>query len=244
MRPLITLLSGSHFYKDRSKNLRRRRWRQVDPKLGKRILRLLRFYSYRTFSLPCHGHQLLPEFILSTSVSCVSQHDTLASTSSHNSFQQCIFPDSKHQCHCFTASILSNILMIRKYILERAKQAVLNQDNRLNFQAVTQHKLVKLASETKTGSVSGRLPEIMVHIILDPCRITQPFFSKFSHTLCSELECCCPKCSTTIPGETTYCEHLVEHHRPSCNYPWEFKQTIWTKTLNLNSLSSHSTLWK
>ena len=35
-----------------------------------------------------------------------------------------------------------------------------------------------------------------------------------SHPLFGER--CCPKCSTTIPSETSYSEHLVEHHCPSC----------------------------
>ena len=220
MRPLITLLSGSHFYKDRSKNLRRRRWRQVDPKLT-----LSRFYSYRipllALSWPSITTRIhLINFCLlcfSTLHPCLHNFPQLFPPKI-STVQQCIFPDSKHQCHCFTASILSNILMIRKYISERAKQAVLNQDNRLNLQAVTQHQSVKLTSETKTGSVSGRLPEIMVHIILDPCRITQSFFSKFSHTLCSENVAVQSAPPQLIPSETTCCEHLVEHHCPSCRY--------------------------
>ena len=98
------------------------------------------------------------------------------------------------------------ILMIRKYISESQNRPssikTTHSSSRLHS--------VKLASNVnwlhvwETGRDKGPYWT----------RITQSFFKVLTYPLFGEL--CCPKCSTTISSETSYCEHLMEYHCPSC----------------------------
>ena len=214
------LLSGSHFYKDRSKKSAQAQmtsngsetWSTHSKTLKVLFLPhpslcpVMAINYYQNLS-----YQLLSPVFLNMTPLPPQLFPPKISTG-----QQCIFPDSKHQCHCFTASILSNTDNSKVHSERQNRPSSIKTTDSIS-RLSPQHQSVKLASETSTGSVSGRLPEIMVHIILDPCRITQSFFKVLTHSLFRER--CCPKYSTTIPNETTYCEHLVKYHCPSCSYP-------------------------
>ena len=94
-----------------------------------------------------------------------------------------------------TASILSNADNV-KALLRKAKPAILNQDQLSSIKTtdLSSRLLLNVNQSnllwTSTGSMSGRLPEIKIHTGLESLR-----------------EQCCPKCSTIVPSEISYCEH-------------------------------------
>ena len=140
-----------------------------------------------------------------------SEHDTLASRTfqtlasqdiySLSIVQQCIFLDSKLGTNA-TASILCNT-DDPKVHFRKAIKAILDQDNRLKLQHATQYQSVKLASNINW---------LCVWETARDKRSTQSFLKVLTYPLFGER--CCPKCSTTILSETSYSEHLVEHHCP------------------------------
>ena len=188
--------------------------------LGKCILRLSRFHSHHAPllalswpSMTARIHLIKLRF-LSRLLS--SEHDTLASRTFHtlasqdiyslSIVQQCIFLDSKLGTNA-TASILCNT-HDPKVHLRRALKTILDQDNRLKLQHATQHQSVKL--DLKINWLG----------IWETARDKGPYWTRITQSFLKVLtyprfgECCCPKCSTTIPSETSYSEHLVEHHCP------------------------------
>ena len=149
-----------------------------------------------------------------------SERDTLASRTFHtlasqdiyslNVVKQCIFLDSKLGTNA-TTSILSNT-EDAKALLRKAKQAIIKQYNRLRLQVAAKHQSVKLALNINWLRVWQNARDKGPYWT----RITQSFFKVLTYPLFGDR--CCPKCSTTIPSDISYCEHLVDYHCPSCNH--------------------------
>ena len=147
-----------------------------------------------------------------------SEHDTLASRTFHtlasqdiyslSVVQQSIFLDSKLGRNA-TASILSNT-EDAKALLRKAKQAIIKQDNRLRLHAGCCQTVSQTRLEHQLATCLGDCPR--QRPILDQNHLV---FFQSSYPLFGDR--CCPKCSTTIRSDISYCEHLVDYHCPSCN---------------------------